>query len=204
MSRKSHKNKLHIEGEKFDFFTVKKDDGTLHCGFVKSGKKHITIIHERDGISSHLTEPRSRKRLKKVSHEKVKEVLSFKDLKIINVESSWELWHPKEDIVSITFEYVAKGKLPKAFIDAGKNHFDSLIQLTVGCKCLNILFKQISYEQILNEDYNYAYKIDENGIISRISNYTKTDAIELPLFSKETENMLRSFLSPKDLMQDSD
>ena len=204
MSRKSHKNKLHIEGEKFDFFTIKKDDGTLHCGFVKSGEKHITIIHEKDGISFHLTKPGGRKRVKKVSPEKAREVLSFKDLKIINVKSSWELWYPKEDIVSIAYEYVEKRKLPKAFIDAGKNHFDSLIQLTVEYKCLDILFKQIPYEQILNEDYNYAYKIDENGIISRISNYTKTKAIELPLFSKETEDILQSSLNLKDLMQDSD
>lgn len=204
MGRKSHKNKLNIEGEKFDFFTVKKDDGTLHCGFVKSGDKHITIIHEKDGISFHLTKLNGRKRVIKISPEKAREVLSFKDLKIINVESSWKLWYPKEDIVSIIYEYVEKMKLPKTFIDAGKNHFDSLIQLAVEYKCIDILFIQISYEQILNEDYNYAYKIDENGIISRISNYTKTEAIELPIFSKETEDILKDSLNLIDLMQDND
>ncbi len=200
MSRKSHKNKLNCEGKNFDFFTVKRQNGTLHIGFNSSGEKHITIIPETDGISVHLTKPGGRQRLLKISSEEARKKLSFEGFKIVNVEPLWELWYPKENIVSITYELTNKGKLPKTFIDAGKNHFDSLVSLAIKNGVLDVLFERITYQQLLNGEYVLAHKVDKNGTATSILAISTTLAAETPLFSKETEDLLNKILSVKTLM----
>ena len=209
MSKKSKRiNKLNCEGKSFDFFTDKNDKGTLIVGFKAAEGKHVTIIHEEDGISSHLTKPNrvdsnskaKHQRLIKILAGEARKKLSFEDLRIVNVDPAWELWHPKENIVSISYELTNQGKLPRTLIEAGKNHFDSLVQLSIENNCLDTLFNQITYEQILNKDYSFAYKVDKNGKASLVYGHSKTEAFETPLFSKETEDLLREILSVKDLM----
>ncbi|MFA4957840.1 MAG: hypothetical protein WC556_12795 [Candidatus Methanoperedens sp.] len=206
MSKSKRKNKLRCEGQNIDFYTDKNEKGGLYIGFDAAKGKHITIIHENDGISVHLTNPNEsdpkdkHQRMLKISPEEARQKLSFEGLKIVNVEPSWELWSPKENIVSITYELTNQGKLPKTFIDAGKNHFDSLVSLAIKNGVLDVLFERITYQQLLNGEYVLAYKVDVNGIATSILAISTTLAVEIPLFSKETEDLLNKILCMKTLM----
>lgn len=206
MSKSKRKNRLRCEGQNIDFYTDKNEKGGLYIGFDAAKGKHITIIHENDGISVHLTNPNEsdpkgkHQRLLKISPEEARQKLSFEGLKIVNVEPSWELWSPKENIVSITYELTNQGKLPKTFIDAGKNHFDSLVSLAIKNGVLDVLFERITYQQLLNGEYVLAYKVDLNGTATSILAISTALAAETPLFSKETEDLLNKILCMKTLM----
>ncbi len=106
MSRKSRKNKLSCEGQNFNIFTSKNDKGTIYVGFDAAKRKHITITHDEDGISSHLTttnelnsSSKVHKHLVKVSPEEARKKLSFEG-RIVKVDPEWKLWYPKENIRS--------------------------------------------------------------------------------------------------------
>lgn len=208
MTKKKSKrnNKLNCEGKNFDFFTEKNVKGNIISGFKAAEGKHVTIIHKEDGIYSHITTPNrvdpsirpEYQRLPKVSPEEARKKLSFEE-HIIKVNPSWELWYPKENIRSIIYELTDMGKLPETFIDAINNHFDSLVQLSIDSNCLDALFNQITYEQIFNGDYIYGYKIDKNRT-SSIHKHSETEAKEIPLFSKETEELFSKILSVTNLM----
>lgn len=206
MSESKRKNKLRCEGQNFDFFTDKNKKGGLYIGFDAAKGKHITIIHEKDGISVHLTNPNGsdpegkHQRLLKISPEEACKKVSFEGHRIVKVDPEWELWFPKENIISIIYELTNKGKLPQTFRDAINNHFDSLVQLSIENNCLATLFIQITYEQIFNREYIYGYKVDKNGIVSSIQKYSETEAEEIPLFSKETEELFSKILSVTGLM----
>jgi len=195
MSKSKRKNRLRCEGQNIEFYTDKNEKGGLYIGFDAAKGKHITIIHENDGISVHLTNPNEsdpkgkHQRLLKISPEEARQKLSFEGLKIVNVEPSWELWSPKENIVSITYELTNRGKLPKTFIYAGKNHFDSLVPRAIKNGVLDVLFERITYQQLLNREYVSAYKVDKNGTATSILAISTTLAAETPLFSKETEDL---------------
>lgn len=206
MSKSRRKNKLRVEGQNFDIFTDTNKKGGLYAGFDAAKGKHITIIHEKDGISVHSTNPNcsdpedKHQRLLKISPEEACRKLSFEGRRIVKVDPEWELWYPKENIISIIYELTNKGKLPQTFIDAINNHFDSLVQLSIENNCLDTLFIQITYEQIFNREYIYGYKVEKNGIVSSIHKYSETEAEEIPLFSKETEELFSKILNVTDLM----
>ena len=204
MSKSKRKNKLRFEGQNFDFFTDKNKKGGLYIGFDAAKGKHITIIHENDGISVHLTNPNGHdpkcKHLLKISPEEACKKLSFEGRRIVKVDPEWELWYPKENIMSIIYELTNKGRLPQIFIDAINNHFDSLVLLSIENNCLDTLFLQITYEQIFNREYIYGFKVDKNGIVSSIHKYSETEAEEIPPFSKETEELFNKIISVTDLM----
>jgi hypothetical protein len=197
---KSRKRRLKVEGKNFDCFTKETPNHTIIAGFQDSGEKHITIIQNDDSISSHLTTPEEHKHLLRVSNKKVIDTISLKG-RIIQPESSWELWSPKEYMISITHKLIEKNKIPAKFAEDAKKHFESVIINAIKYQVLELLFDRITYSELLSGMYSFAYKIDSDQKVTGIIAKTENEAIEIELFSCEAEDLLRGLLGIPQLFE---